>query len=107
MPPKLLAMRELVVLVPHLFTRLVTLLGHRGIRAVVSENLMLKHQLLVIRRSRRRAPQLQPADRLWLGFLSRFLEPRRRVRAAVILKPATWLRFHRGLRDLKYRNLYS
>jgi len=106
MLPKLLAMRELVVLVFHFFARLVTLLDHRGIRAVVAENLMLKHQLLVIRRSRKRAPHLQPADRLLLGFLSRFLEPRRLVRAAVILKPATILRFHRGLRDLKYRYLY-
>jgi putative transposase len=42
-----------------------------------------------------------------LGFLSRFLDPRRLVRVAVILKPATLLRFHRGLRDLKYRYLFS
>jgi len=100
-------MREVVVLLVHLLARLAILLGTRGTRAVVAENLILKQQLLVIQRSRRRAPNLRPSDRLLLGFLSRFLEPRRLVRAAVILKPATLLRFHRGLRDLKYRFLYS
>src|ERR1035437_6743363 len=100
-------MREVVVLLVHLLARLAILLGTRGTRAVVAENLILKQQFLVIQRSRRRAPNLRPSDRLLLGFLSRFLEPRRLVRAAVIQKPATLLRFHRGLRDLKYRFLYS
>src|SRR6266446_10024885 len=36
-----------------------------------------------------------------------FLSPRRLVCAAIILKPATLLRFHRGLKELKYRFLYS
>ncbi len=96
-----------MVLLVHVLARLATLLGTRGTKAVVAENLILKHQLLVIQRSRRRAPNRRPADRVLLGFLSRFLDPRRLVRAAVIVKPATLLRFHRGLRDLKYRFLYS
>src|ERR1035437_5710911 len=100
-------MRTLLILLAHLLSRAVTLWATGGARAVLAENLMLKHQLLVIRRSRRRAPPLQPTDRLLLGFLSRFLDPRRLVRVAVILKPATLLRFHRGLRDLKYRYFYS
>jgi len=100
-------MRTLLILLAHVLSRAVTLWGTGGAIAVLAENLMLKHQLLVIRRCRRRAPRLQPADRVLLGFLSRFLEPRRLVRTAVILKPATLLRFHRGLRDLKYRYLYS
>jgi transposase InsO family protein len=100
-------MREIVVLLVHLLARLATLLGRRGARAVLAESLILKHQLLVIQRSRHRAPNLRPADRVLLGCLSRFLDRRRLLRAAVILKPATLLRFHRMLRDLKYRCLYS
>jgi len=100
-------MRTLLILLAHLLSRAVTLWGTGGARAVLAENLMLKHQLLVIRRFRRRAPHLHPADRVLLGFLSRLLEPRRLVRIAVILKPATLLRFHRGLRDLKYLYLYG
>src|ERR1019366_5195959 len=81
--------------------------GTRGIRAVLAENLLLKRQLLVMRRSRRRAPNLRIGDRLLFGFCSQFLSPRRLVRAAIILKPATLLRFHRGFKDFKYRFLYS
>ena len=39
--------------------------------------------------------------------LPSFLKPRRLLRTAIILRPATLLRFHRGLKDLKYRSLYS
>jgi hypothetical protein len=69
--------------------------------------MLLKHQLLVMHRSRRRAPKLRPADRLLFGLWTLFLNPRRLVRAAVVLKPSTLLRFHRGLRHLKCRFLYS
>jgi hypothetical protein len=51
-------MREVVVLLVHLLARLAIVLGTRGTRAVVAENLILKQQLLVIQRSRRRAPNL-------------------------------------------------
>ena len=42
-----------------------------------------------------------------MGRLSRLLDRRRLLRVTIILKPATLLRFHRMLRDLKYRCLYS
>ena len=100
-------MRAILILLVHLLSRGVKLLGTGGARAVLAENLLLKHQLLVLRRSRQRAPRFSPADRLLLGFGSSFLNPRRLLRTAIILRPATLLRFHRGLRDLKYRLLYS
>ena len=100
-------MREAAVLLAHLLARLVAVVGPRGTRAVLAENLLLKHQLLVLQRSRHRAPKLRPADRVLFGFFSRFLDTRRLLRSAIVLKPNTLLRFHRGLRDLKYRFLYS
>jgi hypothetical protein len=39
-----------------------------GVRAVVAESLAVKHQLLIMKRSRRRAPNLTSWDRLLLGF---------------------------------------
>ena len=51
-------MRELVLIVLDLFGQLATMIGCAGIKAVVAENLMLKHQLLVIGRTRRCAPPL-------------------------------------------------
>jgi transposase InsO family protein len=100
-------MKEVVVLLMHLLARVAMLLGTRGTRAVLAESLLLKQQLMVLQRSRHRAPNLRPADRVLFGLFSRFLDSRRLLRAAIILKPTTLLRFHRRLRDLKYRFLYS
>src|SRR5258708_39790034 len=98
-PGKVVAMKCLASAMLRL---LAVLMGSRGIRAVLAENFLLKRQLLVLRRSRRRAPNLCTADRWLFGFYSQFLNPRRLIRAAIILKPATLLRFHRGFKDLKY-----
>jgi len=67
----------------------------------------MKQQLLVINRSRRRAPNLSATDRFLLGLWSLFLCPRRIRRAAVIIRPSTLLKFHNILTDHKYRLLYS
>lgn len=100
-------MKVAIVLFMHLFVQVAMLLRPGGCKALLAENLLLKHQLLVLHRSRRHAPELRPADRLLFGLWTLFLNPRRLLRAAVVLKPSTLLRFHRGLRDLKYRFLYS
>jgi hypothetical protein len=39
-------MKELVSLLAHLLATLVTLVGPGGVKAVVAQNLLLKHQLL-------------------------------------------------------------
>jgi hypothetical protein len=54
----------------------------------------MKQQLLIINRSRQRAPNLSLLDRFLLGFWSLFLNPRRILRAAVIIRPSTLLKFH-------------
>ena len=100
-------MKELVSLFAHLLATLVTLVGPGGVKAVVAQNLLLKHQLLIIKRSRKRAPNLVAFQRLFLGVWSSFLNPRRLLRSAVVLKPSTLLRFHNALKARKYRWLYS
>src|ERR1017187_6662735 len=100
-------MKNVFVLLVHLLARLAILLGTGSTRAVLAENILLKQQLLVLQRSRRRAPNLRTTDRLLFGFCSHFLSSRRLIRMAIILKPATLLRLHRGFKDFKYRFLYS
>jgi hypothetical protein len=53
-------MKDLLVLLAHLLTTLAKLLGPGGARAIVADSLLMKHQLLIINRSRRRAPNLTP-----------------------------------------------
>ena len=42
-----------------------------------------------------------------MGWLSLFIEPRRLLRAAVVIKPSTLLRFHHALIMRKYSRLFS
>jgi transposase InsO family protein len=100
-------MKNAILVMGHLLARLAVLLGTGGTRAVLAENILLKQQLLVLQRSRRRAPNLRTTDRWLFGFCAQFVSFRRLIRTAIILKPATLLRFHRRFKDFKYRFLYS
>ena len=78
-----------------------------GVRAVMAENLLLKQQLIVLRRPRQRAPNLTVGDRVVCGFGSLFLSPGRIRKVAIGVRPATLLAFHRALVRRKYRRLFS
>jgi putative transposase len=70
-------MKHPLILLAHLLTTAAKLLGSGGAQAIVADSLLMKQQLLVINRSRRRAPNLSALDRLLLGFWSLFLNTRR------------------------------
>ena len=78
-----------------------------GVRAVIAENLLLKQQLIVLRRARQRAPNLTLRDRLLCGFESLFRRPGRIRKVAIGLRPSTLLAFHLALVCRKYRRLFS
>jgi len=86
-------MKDLLILLAHLLTTVAKRLGPGGARAVVADSLLMKQQLLVIQRSRRRAPNLSTLDRFLFGFWSLFLDPRHIQRAAVIIRPSTLFKF--------------
>ena len=100
-------MRALLILLVHLITTTARLMGPGGARSVIAESLLVKHQLLILNRSRQRAPNLRASDRLLAGVCSLFIRPTRVVRSAIVLKPSTILDFHRHLRTRKYRVLCS
>jgi putative transposase len=100
-------MRNLVILFIHLIVTLARLLGPGGIRSVVAESVLVKHQLLILNRSRQRAPNLRTSDRLVAALCALLIRPARLVRSAVVLKPSTLLTFHHALRNRKYRLLFS
>jgi hypothetical protein len=52
---RIVHMRELVVLFLHLLATVVRLAGPGGARAVVAESLLVKQQLLILNRSRKRS----------------------------------------------------
>ena len=100
-------MRDLLALFLHFLTTLARLLGPGGTRGVIAETLLIKHQLVVLNRSRRRAPNLTATDRIVMGLCTLFMNPSRIRKVAAALKPATLLAFHRAMKARKYRRLFS
>src|SRR5438876_5294403 len=93
-------MRDLVILFIHLLTTAARLARPGGVRSVVAESLLIKHQLLILHRSRQRAPNLRLSDRLVAGWCVLFIPPSRLIRSALVLKPSTLLRRRCHQRDL-------
>ena len=100
-------MRDAVVLCFHALVTIIRITRPGGVRSLVAESILLKHQLLILNRSRRRAPNLRIGDRAIAGVCSLFVKPRRLARAAIVLKPSTLLNFHRALIQRKYRLVFS
>ena len=98
---------QIFALIAHLVTTLVRLALPGSVRAVIAESLLLKHQLLILNRSRNRAPRLTPWDRLLLGVGAFLVASNRLRKIAIGIKPATLLRFHRTLIQRKYRLLFT
>ena len=78
-----------------------------GVRSVVAESALARHQLLVLNRGRKRAPKLRFADRIIAGLCTIFMRRSRVLRNAIVLTPSTLLHFHSVLRKRKYRMLFS
>src|ERR1700732_4718598 len=90
-------MKELLLTLLHLAVITAKLCGPGGVRAVIAENLLLKQQLIVLRRARQRAPNLTLSDRLLCGFGSLFLRPGRIRKVAIGVRPSTLLAWHQAL----------
>ena len=100
-------MRDLFILVVHVITAVFRLARPGGLRAVVAESVLIKHQMLILNRSRRRSPNLRILDRLIAGFCSLWIQPSRLRKVAIAFKTSTLLSFHRALVQRKYRLLFS
>ncbi len=95
-------MKAAAGLLIHLLVLIGKLLRPGGGKAIVAENLMLRQQLIVMARTRNKAPNFKVSERVIFGWLSFFIAPQRIRKSAVILKPATILKFHRALVKRKY-----
>ena len=100
-------MRDLAVLFLHLLATVARLAGPGGARSVVAESVLVKHQLLILNRSRKRSPNLRPSDRVVAGLCAHLMRPGRFIRSAIVFKPSTLLSLHRALIQRKYRRLFS
>jgi hypothetical protein len=103
----ILSMRDILTLFPHAIVTVIRLVQPGGLRSVVVESVLMRHQLLILNRGRKRAPNLQTYDRIIAGLCTLLMRPARVVRSAVALKTSTLLNFHKMLIKQKYRLLFS
>src|SRR5580704_1732005 len=104
---KILAMKNILLFILHMLLSSLRALQPGGIRKIAAENILLRQQLLVVRRRQKMVPKLSVLDRFIFGFLSSMVHPRRLSRVCMIIKPATLLKFHQALVKLKYRLLFT
>ena len=100
-------MCDILILLVHLIVTAARLTRPGGLRSVVAESVLVRHQLLILNRGRKRAPHLRAVDRMLAGLCTLFIRPARVLRSAIVLKPSTLLHFHKLLRNRKYRLLFS
>jgi putative transposase len=100
-------MRDVLILFVHLIVTLLRLARPGGVRSVVAESVLVKHQLLILNRFRKRSRNLRASDRIIAGLCALLMHPGRVIRSAIVLKPSTLLQFHRVLVKRKYRILFS
>ena len=100
-------MRDWLILMAHLIVTIIRIMAPGGARAVIAESRLLKHQLLILNRSRKKAPKLRALDRILLGLGAMLVSPQRMLKVAIAVRPATLLRFHRALVRRKYQWLFS
>ena len=82
-------MRHVVILFLPLIVTVVRLARPGGLRSVVAESLLVKHQLRILHRGRKRAPNLSAGERFIAGLCTLLMNPARVLRSAIVLKPST------------------
>src|SRR5262252_10079209 len=100
-------MRDFAIVFVHLIVTLARLARPGGLRSVVAESVLVRHQLLILNRGRKRAPNLRATDRIIAGLCTLFMRPARVLRSSIVLKPSTLLHLHSLLCKRKYRMLFS
>jgi len=78
-----------------------------GVKTIAAENIMLRQQLITLSRRYKRSPKLTASDRILFGLLGSWIKPKRLSKIAILLKPATILKFHKALVKRKYHLLFS
>jgi hypothetical protein len=87
-------MRDFIILFIHVIVTMARLAGPGGLRSVVAESALIRHQVLILNRGRKRAPNLRVTDRIAAGLLTLCMSPARILRSAIVLKPSTLLHLH-------------
>src|SRR5215470_12487379 len=99
-------MRDILTLFLHAIVVIIRLGQPGGLRSVVAESVLMRHQIQILNRGRKRAPNLRASDRIIAGLCTLLMRPAR-IWSSLALKPSTLFHFHKLLTKQKYRLLFS
>src|SRR6516225_648222 len=83
-------MRDFILLFVHVIVTLARLAGPGGLRSVVAESALLRHQLLILSRGRKRAPNLRATDRIIAVLTAQWRSSRRECFARIARESSCW-----------------
>ncbi len=90
-------MRDIFILFLHVIVVIIRIARPGGLRSVVAESVLMRHQVLILNRGRKRAPNLRVSDRIIAGLCTLLMRPARVLRSAIALRPSTLMHFHKML----------
>ena len=79
-------MRDIFTLFLHAIVTIIRLGQPGGLRSVVAESVLMRHQVLILNRGRKRAPNLRASDRIIAGLCTLFNASGARFAAGCRLK---------------------
>src|SRR5438034_11108787 len=91
-------MRDIFTLFLHAIVTIIRLGQPGGLRSVVAESVLMRHQILILNRGRKRATNLRSSDRIIAGLCTLLMRPARvspLQSATPILKGEVSMRFER------------
>ena len=100
-------MREIFYPLLTIICLLLRLLRHGGAKSIVAENLLLKQQLIVLRRQKWKSRPMLSTDRILMALCTMVMSPKRVSAAAICIAKSTLLNFHKYLVKRKYSKLFS
>ena len=73
-------MRDIFALFLHVIVTVIRFARPDGLRSVVAESALIRHQLLILNRGRKRAPNLRVSDLIIAGLCTLLMRPVRVLR---------------------------
>src|SRR5262249_36303202 len=80
------SMRDIFTLLLHAIVIVIRLVQPGGLRSVVAESVLMRHQVLILNRGRKRAPNLRSSDRIIAGLCTLFMRPAQLLRSGCRLE---------------------
>jgi len=103
----MLLMKHIFILTFYFLRALAMLAKPGGKKSLAAENIMLRKQLILLNRRRKRAPNLSQWQRLFFAFLTAIIKPSRLLKISIAIKPSLLIKFHKALIKRKYSALFS